>query len=107
MMIPLQKVPRIEDNSPELVLQNWFSDCPGVIELRLLPSKSQYYHDTPDSLIKASGKCNGEAVYFGVATRDGKGGGKANIVAIPGVWVDLDFKETQETKLKNSCGSFR
>ena len=35
-----------------------------------------------------------ENIYFGVGTRDGKGGEKTNVVNIPAVWCDVDFKDT-------------
>ena len=35
---------------------------------------------------------DGQDVYFGVATRNG-GGSKDHIIEIPGVWVDIDFKD--------------
>lgn len=47
-------------------------------------------------------------IYFGVATRKSKyeGGGKANIEAIPGVWVDIDFKDTDRDEVDRRITEF-
>ncbi|MDO8587613.1 MAG: AAA family ATPase [Armatimonadota bacterium] len=44
-------------------------------------------------------------VYFGVATRDGKGGEEANLARIPCAWADLDAKpglESPEARMKRA-----
>jgi hypothetical protein len=45
-------------------------------------------------------------IYFGVATRDGKGGKKANIVSIPALWVDIDFKTTPREVAEKKLAEF-
>ena len=32
--------------------------------------------------------------FYGVATRDGTGGATKNLLQLPAVWVDIDFKDT-------------
>ena len=70
--------------------------CEGAVELRALPSRKRAFIDfdwgfNPDPFCQESAKDN---LYFGVATRDGKGGGKDNIIHIPALWADIDYKET-------------
>lgn len=45
-------------------------------------------------------------VYFGVATRDGVAGKKENIVSIPAVWCDIDFKETPQGQADELLNQF-
>jgi hypothetical protein len=40
-------------------------------------------------------------IYFGVATRDGRGGGKENVLEFPAVWVDYDGPHEEFTKKLN------
>jgi hypothetical protein len=44
--------------------------------------------------------------YFGVATRDGEGGKKENIVQNPALWCDVDFKDTPADRLKETAKNF-
>jgi len=83
----------------------------GSVELRALPSKHQAFisleKDTVyteiDAFCEAHKKDN---LYFGVATRDGKGGGKDNIVEIPALFCDLDFKETPREQANKNLKKF-
>jgi putative DNA primase/helicase len=45
-------------------------------------------------------------VYFGVATRDGRAGKKENIVQIPSVWCDIDFKDIAEDEAHIKLSEF-
>jgi hypothetical protein len=45
-------------------------------------------------------------LYFGVATRDDKNGKKENIVHIPALWCDVDFKDTPRDRLKELYEKF-
>ena len=45
-------------------------------------------------------------LYFGVATRDAGGGKKENIVEIPAVWVDIDFKDIDRTEAERRLAEF-
>ena len=74
----------------------------GKIEIRPLPGKPRFYetHDYAgiDSHCEQYAQSN---LYFGVATRDGNGGGKKNIINIPAVWCDVDYKDTSRESLKD------
>lgn len=78
-------------------LSEWFSDCEGKIELRAIPTKQA--HDRLffkiDDFVGIKNFCQKKAdkdLYFGLSTRNGQGGTKADIVNIPGTWADIDFK---------------
>ncbi|MBU4427425.1 MAG: hypothetical protein L6406_14980 [Desulfobacterales bacterium] len=80
----------------------------GKIEVRALPSKKQAFFEISDlpgimSFCKQNEK---DHLYFGVATRDGKGGKKENIVNIPCVWADVDFKDTSREILADRLSKF-
>jgi len=45
-------------------------------------------------------------LYFGVATRDGKGGKKENVVNIPCVWADIDYKDISRDKFNEKLKQF-
>ena len=75
-------------------LFEWFSECEGNIEIRILPDRVQRFFSIDDyqgidTFVSEHPKTN---IYFGVATRNGAGGTKANIVNIHGAWADIDFK---------------
>jgi len=62
----------------------------GEIEIRELPSRKQHFYPVAEvTTLKFSQK---ENVFFAVATRNG-GGTKEDILQIPCLWCDLDFKE--------------
>lgn len=70
------------------------SEC-ETIELRWKAESRvrQSYHSTLEGAAKAASlQASKSDVWYGVATRDGKGGKKTNIVSIPAVWCDLDAK---------------
>ncbi len=67
-----------------------FSGCEGKVELRAFPSKQRTFTRLPKAIETFCDKHRGEDVYYGVATRNGKGGGKDNLVHVPGLWVDID-----------------
>jgi hypothetical protein len=69
--------------------------CEGTIEIRPLPGKQEFFDIENIVGIKAHcDRYHKSNLYFGVATRDGKGGKKENIIHIPCVWCDVDFKDT-------------
>jgi len=72
-----------------------FQFCEGQIEIRPLPGKQGFF-DIEDmaGVTVHCAEYQKSNLYFGVATRDGKGGCKENIVHIPCVWSDVDFKDT-------------
>ena len=83
-------------------MRNFIADlyqfADGYLEIRTLPDGVQKYFPLDDiegieKYALSRGKNN---VYFGVSTRDGNGGSKDNVVEIPAVWVDIDFKDSNE-----------
>jgi hypothetical protein len=86
------------------VIQRLYKDCGGYTEIRKTPSGKQMHFPVAD-LEKALAYCMQptiENVFFGVATRDGNGGKKENIVHIPAVWNDADFKITPKSVLRDN-----
>ncbi len=78
-------------NSQVNFLQSVFGGCDGgSIEFRFLPSKKQIFWPLEKLPLMPSFPSN-ENVYFGVATREG-GGKKENILQIPALFTDSDFK---------------
>ena len=79
----------------------------GQVEIRVLPSRKQNFISLDKiHTIKNGRQPEGENIFFGVATRDGLGGGKKNIVEIPAVWCDVDFKNIpmkRATELLKQC----
>ncbi len=89
-------------------LAAWFQGSEGQIEIRLLPSGKQKFFSIEDfqGIDDFASKHGKENIYFGVATRNGKGGTKANVISIPGTWADADFKgmpEKEVNKLLVEC----
>jgi hypothetical protein len=93
-----------------------FKRCDGIIELRALLDKAKpkikfiplntdwgTIRKQVDKFCKDYKDWN---LYFGVTTRDGKGGTKKNVVSIPCVWADIDFKETPEERFKEKLKTF-
>ena len=72
-----------------------FQFCEGPIEIRPIPGKQGFF-DLEDmaGIDSHCAEYQKSNLYFGVATRDGKGGCKENIIHIPCVWCDVDFKDT-------------
>ena len=84
----------------QIFLSEVFSGCEGHIEIRILPEGVQGFFpiDDPKGMDAFVSKHIERNIFFGVATRNGHGGTKADIVDIPGVWVDIDFKDTSREK---------
>lgn len=74
-------------------LSEWFKECEGNIEIRLLPSGKQEFFSIEDykGIDKFVAKHLNTDVYFGLASRNGAGGTKANVLNIPGAWADIDI----------------
>jgi putative DNA primase/helicase len=75
----------------------------GQIETRQLPSKIQKFHTIEE--ICNRDFTDSENVFFGVASRNG-GGTKEDILQIPTLWIDIDFKDTPEREAEtilNEC----
>ena len=45
-------------------------------------------------------------IIFGIASRDGKGGKKENVVNISCVWAEMDYKDSSETKIQEILNVF-
>jgi hypothetical protein len=85
-------------------LQVLFEGCEGNVEFRLLPSGKQIFVPVAELTIPTFP--SNQNVHFGVATRDGEGGKKENIVQIPALWMDIDFKETSKEEIKAKFDGF-
>ncbi|MCP4254145.1 MAG: hypothetical protein GY775_12195 [Candidatus Scalindua sp.] len=93
-----------------------FNGCNGYIELRALLSpqtpKIEFISlDTGWEAIKEKAdkfckKYEDRDLYFGVATRDGKGGTEGNVESIPCVWVEMDYKDIPEAKVQGVINKF-
>ena len=69
--------------------------CDHKIELRAFsPNRRVFAENAQDKKIETFISQNiGQDLYFGIATRDGKGGTKENTKEVPGFWMDIDFKD--------------
>ena len=85
-----------------------FEYCDGMIELRTMPAvRQKFFNITDDKKIpEYVNRSIDKNVYFGVATRDGNGGRKENIVHIPAAYCDIDFKTTSVDNFKNRIKKF-
>lgn len=93
-----------------------FNRCNGFIELRALLStekpKIKFIHLNTDweTVKKEADKfCDDykdQNLYFGAATRDGKGGKKKNVISIPCVWAEIDYKDILEAKVQEIIDKF-
>lgn len=79
------------------LLDTLYSECQGFLDLRAIKdgkTKQRFVgvheHEQIKLFMKLYGKDHD--LYFGVATRDGKAGKKENIVEIPALFIDVDFK---------------
>ncbi len=80
--------------------------CNGYIELRALLGKERAktkfipsntdWQTIREQVDKFCEDHNAYNLFFGVATRDGKGGSKKNVVSIPCLWAEIDFKHFPE-----------
>jgi len=89
-----------------------FEHCEAMTETRVLPGGAQYfwpsgfYSEHPRLFDNFCRMSKAKNIYFGVATRDGEGGKKDNIVEIPAVWADLDYKDTPPAEIKENLSKF-
>jgi hypothetical protein len=85
-----------------------YEHCEGFIEFRPLPSGKQGYFLSKhkEQMLKFCEQHSHENLYFGVATRDGKGGTKCNAIHIPAVWCDADFKDIDRKELYKRLKDF-
>lgn len=84
-----------------------FQGTEHQVELRALPSKARVFTRKPEvvaNFLKRNSEKNN--IYFGVATREGRGGTKEHCREIPALWVDLDFKDTAEAEAEEKLAAF-
>ena len=100
-------------------LQCLYRRASGYIELRFLKSGrrafislGQDWGSVDKEITNQLSINKNQDVYFGVATRDKRGGALENIVSIPCVWAEVDFKDipliearkcVNRLKVKPSC----
>jgi hypothetical protein len=93
--------------NPKPFFDALYWDSQGLVEMRALGDGKPWrefcewneYHKITQFACRAMAQ--NRNVYFGVSTRDGNGGKKENLMSIPAVWCDIDFKETpKEEALK-------
>jgi putative DNA primase/helicase len=91
--------------------ETFYDGCTGYLDLRAIKAgkiKRQAFQLDDDrgirSFIAQYGKDHD--LYFGVATRDAGGGKKENIVEIPAVWVDVDFKDIDQAEAERRLNEF-
>ncbi len=87
-----------------------YTDCNGFINLRALrddyrASQSYKLHDY-SGISKFINMNADKNLFFAVATRDGNGGKKENIVNIPALWSDIDFKDSSEENARKLLKEF-
>jgi hypothetical protein len=83
-----------------------FSTCEGgSIEFRSLPSEKRFFWPL-SRLPRIPSFESDENKYFGCATRDGKGGRKENILQIPVLFTDSDFKLCPREKIDKLLSEF-
>jgi len=87
--------------------------CSGYIELRALPSKKIIFISLGTDWLtirkqidKFCQKHKDQHIYFGIATRDGKGGTEENVISIPCVWVEMDYKDIPKGKVQETIDKF-
>lgn len=90
-----------------------FKDCTGSVNIRPITCAGyphNEFHPIDDlswisSVIESHMRDN---LFFGVATRDGVDGKatKENIVDIPALWCDIDFKETPQKEADKQLADF-
>jgi len=90
--------------------QELYQYCNGFIELRPLPNANdRIFIDCKNGFDQVLSFCQRQQknhLYFGVATRDGKGGTADNVLEVPVVWCDGDFDKTPKHILANNLKKF-
>ncbi len=90
----------------EKFLQTLFAQCTeGYIEFRPIPVGNDRQWIPVDDL-RVPQLPGGKDVYVGVATRHNKKGTKDDIIEIPAVWIDVDFKKTPEEDVLKRLDGF-
>lgn len=89
------------NNQKKNVLNDWFSQSEGFVEFRLIGAKGikeQCFiavEDLTEAFINqliVKGEEEQLNVYYGVTTRKNKSGKEADVLHVPGLWLDIDPK---------------
>ena len=94
------------------LIEKLYAGCSGYLELRAIapgkPPKRHFLEPFDGKGIKGFVAEHGGVynIYLGVATRDGAGGGKENIVNIPAIWCDLDFNKQEQVVCDQKLSAF-
>ena len=93
-----------------------FKGCNGYIELRAIREGDNAricfifldgsWQSIGEEVDKFCEKHKNMNLYYGLSTRDGKGGAGENVVSIPCVWAEIDFKNIKEDKVKGVLDCF-
>lgn len=87
-----------------------YENCEALVEFRPIPGRSEFFpqhlYETPHHVVRYCAQNKGRNLYFGVGTRDGEGGRKRNLVEIPAVWADIDFKDTPPQRIRENITAF-
>lgn len=88
--------------------------CSGYIELRAIPKREKErrvprvfvslgtnWKTTSEEVDRFCEQYKDRNLYFGVATRDGKCGTKKNVVHIPCLYADIDYKDIPSVTIPN------
>jgi hypothetical protein len=81
----------------------------GCIEIRTLPEAKQAFFEVADkdSIINhCIEKKPTQNVFYGIGTREEGNGSKEGIIALPGLWIDLDYKTTSADNTKDNLNHF-
>lgn len=95
------------------LFKNLYRRCSGYIELRAFPSTKIIFISLGTDWLtikkqvdKFCQECKDQNIYFGIATRNGKGGKTENIISIPCVWVEIDYKDISQEKVQEIIDKF-
>ena len=102
---------RVESSTNEFFKVLYQRCTQGQVEFRFIPPEKKPQNPvvtkfTPLSDFKLPLFPKGKNIYFGVATRDGIAGTKSNLIEIPALWTDLDFKATPPKTLREKFQDF-
>ena len=88
-------------------LKKLYPHCENAIEIRRLPGKPGLFD--LDDYAGNNSHCHTfkkSNLYFGVGTRDGHGGGTENLINIPAICCDCDFKDSSRDIIAEKLKAF-
>ncbi len=74
-------------------LSRIFHETKGLIEIRCLPSRAQLFSRDMGEIERFIESHMNENVFFGVCTRRTTSGTESDVLEVPCLWADLDFKD--------------